>query len=184
MDKEAAKLRLHELVSGNPDRVRIIRSEREIEALNIDKVVAGGALNIFDNYDEAMFEFISKCLAEGKEVAIQAAGPTKLIVHAAHGLWRVRPGSSTPSGGTGGGCFVATAACGDPFAPEVIVLSAFRDDVLLRTQLGNRFVRLYYAVSPTLAALIAQSAVLQHAARSLLVRPAVRLVSIFKREAE
>jgi hypothetical protein len=96
MDKEAAKRRLHELVSGNADRVRIIRSEREIEALNMTEVVAGGTLNIFDNYDEAMFDFISKCLAEGKEVAIQAAGPRKLIVHAAHGLWRVRPGSPTP----------------------------------------------------------------------------------------
>src|ERR1022692_1901042 len=29
-----------------------------------------------------------------------------------------------------GMCFVATAACGDPFAPEVIALSAFRDEVL------------------------------------------------------
>ena len=46
MDKEAAKRRLHELVSGNPDRVRIIRSEHEIESLNMDKVVAGGGRSI------------------------------------------------------------------------------------------------------------------------------------------
>jgi len=191
MDKEAAKRRLHELVSGNPDRVRIIRSEHEIESLNLDKVVAGGALNIFDNYDEAMFTFISKCLAEGKEVAIQAAGPTKLIVHAAHGLWRVRSGFPTPPRGTqsiptepkkAGACFVATAACGDPFAPEVIALSAFRDDALLGNSIGRSFVQLYYAASPPIAAFIARSAILQRAAMSLVVRPAVRFVRAFSRE--
>jgi hypothetical protein len=185
MDKEAAKRRLHELVSGNPDRVRIMRSEREIEALNMDKVVAGGALNIFDNYDEAMFAFISKCLAEGKEVAIQAAGPTKLIVHAAHGLWRVRPGSPAPARGTqsiqtepkkAGGCFIATAACGDPFAPEVIALSAFRDDVLSANGIGRAFIRLYYATSPPVAAFIARSSRLRGMTLSLVVRPAVAFV--------
>ena len=186
MDKDAAKRRLHELISGNPDRVRIIRSEHEIEALNMDKVVAGGALNIFDNYDEAMFAFITKCLAEGKEVAIQAAGPTKLIVHAAHGLWRVRPGSSTPPRGTqsiptepkkAGGCFVATAACGDPFAPEVIVLSTFRDDVLSTSVIGRAFISLYYATSPPVAAVIARSIALRRAAMTMLVRPSVRVVT-------
>jgi hypothetical protein len=191
MDKEAAKRRLQELVAGNPHRVRIIRSEHEIDALNMDKVVAEGALNIFDNYDEAMFSFIFKCLAEGKDVAIQAAGPTKVIVHAAHGLWRVRPGSPAPPRETqsiptepkkAGGCFVATAACGYPFAPEVIELSAFRDDVLLRNSIGRSFVRLYYAVSPPLAAFISRSAVLQRAAMSLVVRPAVRFVKAFSRE--
>jgi hypothetical protein len=190
MDKEAAKRRLHELVSGNPDRVRIMRSEREIEALNMDKVVAGGALNIFDNYDEAMFAFISKCLAEGKEVAIQAAGPTKLIVHAAHGLWRVRPGSPAPGRGTqsiqtepkkAGGCFIATAACGDPFAPEVIALSAFRDDVLSASGIGRAFIRLYYSFSPPIAVVIAQSSTFQKVVMTAVVRPAVQAVQIVRR---
>jgi hypothetical protein len=37
-----------------------------------------------------MLVFISKALADGKEVAIQAAGAQNLMVHAATGLFRKR----------------------------------------------------------------------------------------------
>jgi hypothetical protein len=77
-----------------------------------------------------------------------------------------------------GTCFVATAACGDPFAPEVIVLSAFRDDVLSASGIGRAFIRLYNAVSPPIAAVIARSGALRRAAMVLIVRPAVRLVRV------
>lgn len=79
-----------------------------------------------------------------------------------------------------GGCFVATAASRDPFAPEVIVLSGFRDDVLLQNRLGRAFVRLYYAVSPPIAAIIARSASLRRLAMVMVVNPASRLVSRFR----
>jgi hypothetical protein len=75
-----------------------------------------------------------------------------------------------------GMCFIATAALGDAFAPEITVLSAFRDDVLLRSQIGRTFVRLYYARSPSIAAVIARSAFLRRAAMVLIVRPSVKLV--------
>ena len=195
MDKETAKRRFQELVAANPQTILIIRSPDEIDNLDADKLVGAGGPNIFENYDEAMLAFISKCLAEGKQVAIQAAGAQKLMVHAARGLFRNRLGAasptpvrhtqSTPSPSEPkktGGCFVATAACGDPFAPEVIALSAFRDDVLLGNSIGRSFVQLYYAASPPIAAFIARSAILQRAAMSLVVRPAVRFVRAFSRE--
>jgi len=75
-----------------------------------------------------------------------------------------------------GKCFVATAACGDLFAPEVIALSTFRDDVLLQHGIGRTFVRLYYIVSPPIAAMISRSTALRRAAMVLIVKPAVRLV--------
>lgn len=77
-----------------------------------------------------------------------------------------------------GMCFVATAACGDPFAPEVMVLSAFRDDVLSASGIGRAFIRLYYSVSPPVAAVIASSGALRRAAMVLIVKPAVRLVRL------
>jgi hypothetical protein len=80
-----------------------------------------------------------------------------------------------------GGCFIATAACGNPFAPEVVFLSAFRDDGLLRSRIGTAFVNLYYAVSPPIAAVIARSNVLRRAAMASVVRPAASLVRALTR---
>jgi hypothetical protein len=77
-------------------------------------------------------------------------------------------------------CFVATAACGDPFAPEVIALSAFRDEVLLRSRNGRLFVRVYYALSPPIAAVIARSSTLRCVAMAMLVKPLARLVAGFR----
>jgi hypothetical protein len=86
------------------------------------------------------------------------------------------PTSTPPAPKSSGGCFVATAACGDPLAPDVILLSAFRDDVLLHNQVGRAFVRLYYTLSPPVAAVIARSETLRRAAMTCVVRPSVHFV--------
>lgn len=72
-----------------------------------------------------------------------------------------------------GGCFIATAAYGSPDAPEIEVLSRFRDTVLASSRASRWTIPLYYAVSPTLARWIARSARRQWLARRLLVTPAV-----------
>ena len=55
-----------------------------------------------------------------------------------------------------GGCFIATAAYGSYMSPEVEVLKDFRDDVLLKTSIGEEFVEIYYDVSPPVADFIAE----------------------------
>lgn len=75
-----------------------------------------------------------------------------------------------------GMCFVATAAYGSPLAPEVVVLSRFRDEVLSGYRLGRGFVAVYYRVSPPLASLIARARFLRAATRRLLLAPLVRLL--------
>lgn len=75
-----------------------------------------------------------------------------------------------------GMCFVATAAYGSPLAPEVILLSNFRDEVLISSKLGRAFVKVYYHVSPPLASLIAKDESLRAVTRRLFLAPILRLL--------
>ena len=49
-----------------------------------------------------------------------------------------------------GGCYVATAVYGSYDCPEVWTLRRFRDYTLAETWYGKMFIKLYYAISPTL----------------------------------
>lgn len=49
-----------------------------------------------------------------------------------------------------GGCYIATAVYGSYDCPQVWTLRRFRDDTLAETWYGRTFIRVYYAVSPTL----------------------------------
>jgi hypothetical protein len=111
----------------------------------------------------ANMEQFGKNLQRVKAKAAKTASPTT-------------PASAQSTPKSPGGCFVATAACGDPLAPEVIALSDFRDEVLVRSRMGRALISLYYTTSPPVAALIARFSVLRNAALALVVRPAVRLV--------
>src|SRR5207244_13410691 len=75
-----------------------------------------------------------------------------------------------------GGCFIATAAYGSSLATEVILLSRFRDEVLLPSRLGSLFVACYYRLSPPLASLIARAEFLRTATRRFFLAPLLRLL--------
>lgn len=64
-------------------------------------------------------------------------------------------GSSSPNF-TGGynhssdGCYVATCVYGSYDCPQVWTLRRYRDDILATTWYGRSFIKMYYAISPTL----------------------------------
>ena len=58
--------------------------------------------------------------------------------------------------GSGGGCFIATAAYGSYWESHVMTLRQFRDSHLLTNKLGTRFVQAYYKYSPPMADYIAE----------------------------
>lgn len=74
------------------------------------------------------------------------------------------------------GCFIATAAFGSPLAPQVALLRRFRDAHLLTNPLGQVAAATYYALSPSLAAVIAEHEPLRQLAQRALA-PIVRLVA-------
>jgi len=91
MSKEEFKRRFQELLERNPKTVRLLRSSSDIDSLDDNYLMAFDYdYRVFANYDESMLVFISKALADGKEVAIHAAGAQNLMVHAATGLFRKR----------------------------------------------------------------------------------------------
>lgn len=56
------------------------------------------------------------------------------------------------------GCYVATAVYGSYDCPQVWTLRRFRDNRLAASLPGRTFIRLYYAVSPTLVRWFGQTA--------------------------
>mgnify|MGYP007063423738 FL=1 len=56
-----------------------------------------------------------------------------------------------------GGCFIATAAYGTPFAEEIDVLRNWRDEFLEASYPGRLFIRTYYSLSPPVADNISES---------------------------
>ncbi len=49
-----------------------------------------------------------------------------------------------------GGCYVATCVYGSYDCPQVWALRRYRDDTLASTWYGRTFIRMYYAISPTI----------------------------------
>lgn len=72
------------------------------------------------------------------------------------------------SRGGGGGCFIATAAYGTPYAEEINVLRLWRDNFLKKRALGKKFVLFYYKISPPIANFIRKSEILKKLVRMLL----------------
>jgi len=77
-------------------------------------------------------------------------------------------GSGGGGGGGSGGCFIATAAYGSLFTPQVRILRKFRDRFLLTNEMGKHLVELYYSCSPPIADLIAKHLSLQALVRVFL----------------
>jgi hypothetical protein len=91
---------------------------------------------------------------------------------------KVQTSGSPESSGSGGGCFIATAAYGSYAEGHVLILTKFRDQYLLLNALGRSLIRLYYRYSPRLAASINERDSLRSVARMGL-SPLVGLSVVF-----
>jgi hypothetical protein len=73
-------------------------------------------------------------------------------------------------------CFIATAVYGTPIAEQLDVLREFRDELLLQSSVGSKFVALYYQLSPPVAGFISRNNLLRTLVREFVVDPIVRMV--------
>ena len=69
---------------------------------------------------------------------------------------------------SGAGCYVATAVYGSHDAPPVLTLRRFRDQKLAETSAGRVFIRVYYAISPSIAKRLENAATLNTAVKRVL----------------
>jgi len=73
------------------------------------------------------------------------------------------------------GCFIATATYESDCAPQVLILRAYRDRVLLSTRAGSKFVDFYYQVGPWIASAIHSIPILRPCFRNLFDRISTRI---------
>jgi hypothetical protein len=77
-----------------------------------------------------------------------------------------------PKKGLTDNCYIATATMGDMNHPYVVLLRAYRDNVLMKTNLGKLLILCYYKISPCLAAKITNNAFLKRISCKFIVHPA------------
>ena len=73
-----------------------------------------------------------------------------IIVSYGDKIKKYEPTYQTPEVKTSSGCYVATCVYGSYDCPQVWTLRRYRDETLGSTWYGRAFIKLYYAVSPTL----------------------------------
>ncbi|MHB8268778.1 CFI-box-CTERM domain-containing protein [Bradyrhizobium sp.] len=94
-----------------------------------------------------------------------------------------QPGSGNSGGsGSSGGCFIVTAAYDTEMAPEVVLLKAFRDNVLRRTRWGSEFFdqlwKYYGRISPAIADEMRHDPELRRVLRFAIVEPWVNYMKL------
>jgi hypothetical protein len=70
-------------------------------------------------------------------------------------------GKMTIESKSGATCFVASVAYDDPNHPDVMLLRWYRDNVLVKSYLGTRFIALYWNIGPKIAVLVEKSTTLK-----------------------
>lgn len=66
------------------------------------------------------------------------------------------------------GCYIATAVYGGYDQPEVMVLRRYRDEVLKKSVFGQIFIKVYYALSPSMAEKLKYSSKINDKVRKML----------------
>ena len=125
---------------------------------------------VMDVDDESVEITISGTMkAHGDQLQIYDGGEAgKIAKNIFLELDKVLGKGSVVQGEGSGACFVATAVYGDYDHPQVKKLRQFRDTSLRRSMAGRLFIRIYYALGPTLSVIPLKSLRARRSIRFLL----------------
>jgi len=98
-EDELSPENIHEIIKGTqhyklkyllkkyPAKFRYFKDENEFEKINFDNIDLNSE-HIFNNFNSKIIDFVCSEIELGKEVAIQAAGNEKILIHSAFGLFK------------------------------------------------------------------------------------------------
>jgi len=112
------------------------RSNREICIYNLSEKYSGSTAMLFGELSKVNGDWQFSAMGQGTN------DKSVTEVASRYGL--------TAQKATSGGCYVATAVYGSYDCPQVWTLRRYRDNTLAKTWYGRAFIRVYYAISPTL----------------------------------
>lgn len=148
---------------------------QELEAIAAGKGVAA-ALYAFGQNNQLEGSILCQVAPNGQIVVnYQHEGLNQEAIASQTGLdapVEGMPTMQTQSGGSGGGCFIATATLGNEHHPFLYNLRMYRDTRLQSFVVGRILIRFYYTSAPPLARVIEKSRVLRSLSYRYVVRPA------------
>lgn len=109
----------------------------------IEEPLFNGNLNKVGQFHKELEKRIYSAMIEKYSLSLKDG-----CYYSENGVCFILPSSAYKS--SSGGCYIATAVYGSYDCPQVWTLRRFRDFKLTKSIYGRAFIKLYYAVSPTL----------------------------------
>lgn len=141
--------------------------EDDLDAVDSRTKLSAKSVAIESGVSNDVTYYVSVTAVDDADNESALSNQLEVVPAATTDFWEAYVGAG--GGDPGGFCFIATVAHGSPMAAELTTLRAFRDQVLMDSEVGRSMVDAYYTHGRVLAAWIADKPALKVVVRVLLV---------------